>query len=139
MLTGQRYRVIIYFAALVLCLSVCFAFAEEPASMHHHSAASTVTSPSVSNVASIHFLYYSAPGRASFLPALSGRLITEPAAPVVQVASADAILMHLGTQADRHHGLHALLPGKHRLKLVKTYSPEQPSADAAQIETSVQE
>lgn len=127
MLTGHRYRVIIYFAALVLCLSVCFAFAEEPASLDHcPKAPAGVTNSNA--LESMHFLYYSAPGRASFLPALSGKLIPEPAAPITEVASADTILQQLGSQSERHRNLHSLFSGRHHLKLVRTYTQEQQQA-----------
>lgn len=130
MLTGHRYRVILYFAVLVLCLSVCFAFAEDSPTVDHESAVLTSTSavaaPVVSSATeSVHFLYYSAPGRASFLPALSRKLITEPKAAVVEVASADTILQQFGAQSDRHRNLRSLFSGRHHPKLVKTYTQEQ--------------
>jgi hypothetical protein len=114
--TGHRYRLLLYFAALVLCLSVCFAYAEEPAS--------------TGTPASSRLLYYSAPGHASFLPSLSDSLVITPAA--TPTTTADETLRSLTVQTNHsHHLLRSLFSSKHQPKLIVSHAPEHWSAAAS--------
>ncbi len=130
MLTGHRYRVILYFVVLVLCLSVCFAFAETPASFDRGtggvvSSTSLPTIGSESAATPVHFLYYSGPGRTSFQPALLSQLVAEPKAAPVQLASADVVLQQLGAQMEHHRGVHTLFSHRRHLNLVQSHAQPQ--------------
>jgi hypothetical protein len=131
MTTGHRYRLIIYFAALVLCLSVCFAYAEEPAaSIPSASIATSVdTAPAVAESAPGRLLFNSAPGRSSFMPTLTATLVAEAAAPAAQPVYADAALQALTVRENKSHGfVHSLFQPKHKLKLVTQHAAERVSS-----------
>ena len=130
--TGHRYRLLIYFAALVLCLSVCFAYAEPPAALTTGTASIQGFCPTVSTLAPAQLLFNASPGRSSFMPPLTAQLVlgTE-SAQAEPVMTADAVLHGLNVQADHSHTLiHSIFPSHHKLKLVKAHAPEHLSAAA---------
>ena len=132
--SGHRYRLLIYFAAIVLCLSVCFAYAESPASLPtvSYTPSDCTVTPAAQPA---RLLFNTAPGRSSFMPALTATLVTEDDSmqeeQPVMTATADAVLHGLNAQADHSHSLlHGIFPSHHKLKLVKAHAPEHLSAAA---------
>jgi hypothetical protein len=130
--SGHRYRLLIYFAALVLCLSVCFAYAESPASLPtvSYTPSDCTVTPAAQPA---RLLFNTAPGRSSFMPALTATLVIEADSMQEEqpVMTADAVLHGLNVQADHSHSLlHGIFPSHHKLKLVKTHAQEHLSAAA---------
>ena len=135
--TGHRYRLLIYFAALVLCLSVCFAYAESPASLPTASSEQAFC-PTAPGAQPTRLLFNTAPGRSSFMPALATSLdITayddEDPTQVKPVMTADAVLHGLSLQSEHSHSLLHMFPSHKKLKLVKTHAPEHLSAAATTL------
>jgi hypothetical protein len=106
----HRYRLLLYFVALVLCLSACFAYAEEP-------AASGTSQPA-------RLLFQTSGPRSAFMPNLTQTFIptapTKETAATVSTAKLDQVSAYVG----KSHGIwHNITGNRHRSKLTVT-SPQ---------------
>ena len=113
---SHRYRLLIYFVALVLGLSVCFAFAEEP-----HGASQTLQEHSS------RLLFQTTPGHSSFMPTLQQSFVAPVeasiAAPVITVDRLNQISANVHKGRGFWHG-----GGRHKPSLILNHS--QATADS---------
>ena len=105
----NRYRLLIYVAALILCLSVCFANAEEvngpePAVVHQAVASQTM-------------IFQSSHTRATFMPALQQSFLTPIAITTAEAhVVPQSVLQQVNEASRSHHFWHG--SAKHRTSLV---------------------
>ena len=105
----RRYRLLIYFVATILCLSACFAYAEEP---------SRESGASVQHGAKI--LFQTSQGRSSFMPSLAQAFVpevsgSEDVAPIISQMK----MTEVSSSLQRTHGFwHAMPIGKRKPKLI---------------------
>lgn len=107
---GRRFRALFFFVAFVLCMSLCFVYAEDaPVSqavgIGRGSAAPSliVAGSQISN----HLLLWMGPQRASFLQPMEGRIVEQHTTAAAPVAT-PAVLLQLeaATHSRRHLFLH---------------------------------
>jgi hypothetical protein len=121
----HRYRILIYFAAMVLCLSVCFAFAEDIPTEHAAQAAHA------------NVIFENSQVHASFMPPLRQSFLPTTSEPIEEPVVSPEVLRQLTRNAQRSHRLlHGLPFLKQKSSLIVVHSqpvPEnvQQSADAA--------
>jgi hypothetical protein len=90
-----RYRLLIYFAALVLCLSICFANAEE---IHPAAALQTATSE--------QFVFQGSQTHATFMPALHLAFVYEATAAATDApVVSQSMLQQVTTDTQKSHRL----------------------------------
>lgn len=103
----HRYRLLIYFAALILCLSVCFANAEIPAAAVPTSDRATV-------------IFEYSHGHSAFMPALQQTFLMPQVASTAEEHVVPPSVLKQVTDANRsHHFWHA--PAKHRASLLQNH------------------
>lgn len=101
----HRYRLLFYFVALVLCLSACFAYAEEPAATDAHKPA--------------RLLFQTSGPRSAFMPHLEQSLV--PTAKSTEMGStvSAAKFDQISTCLRKSHGLlHSITGDRHKTKLI---------------------
>jgi hypothetical protein len=112
--TKHRYRLLIYFAALILCLSVCFANAESVSGSAPAAQRQTI-------------IFESSHGRTSFLMPLQQSFLAAPAASVSDEHVVPQSVLQQVTDANHsHHFWHG--SAKHRTSLVLTHQANASSS-----------
>lgn len=124
----HRYRLLIYFVALVLCLSVCFAYAEEP---------QPAPNAGTSRVEPARLLFQTEQGHVAFMPPLMQSFIQVQGASEVSVVSATKMDR---VSADLHHThgfLHGLALNRHKPGLIVSHSHDTISTlTAGEVQSS---
>ncbi len=106
----HRYRLLLYFVALVLCLSACFAYAEGP-------AASEANKPA-------RLLFQTSGPRSTFLPHLDQSLMTIAPATEMGATVSAAKLDQVSNYFGKSHGIwHNITGIRHKSKVIVT-SPQ---------------
>jgi hypothetical protein len=117
-----RYRLLIYFAALVLCLSICFANAEE---IHPAAALQTATSE--------QFVFQGSQTHATFMPALHLAFVYEATAAATDApVVSQSMLQQVTTDTQKSHRFwHGASFAKRKPALIVNHSQVAPMANEA--------
>jgi hypothetical protein len=116
--SAHRYRLLIIFAALVLCLSICFANAEEV----HSSAATQATDAHIFQTSQLH---------ASFLPTLQQGFVHEAAVSTAAPVVSQSVLQQLTAQKP-HRFWRGVSFAKRRTGLIVSHTQDVVNANSTQ-------
>jgi hypothetical protein len=129
---GRRFRALFFFVAFVLCMSLCFVYAEDlPASRTGADRAAAIVTPAIvstNQIASLELsrpLLWTSPQHASFLQPVQARIL-EPRVTAAPVATPSVLLQ-----------LEAATRGRRRLFLHGRAKPRIASPSSSSSESSI--